>query len=566
MSEVSRDFPEALSADHEQMDCWVVIPARGGSREIPRKNLVLCAGKPLIQYAIEAAKTAVSKNRVVLVTDDDEISWFGEQFGIHVVLEAERSGPHETLDEKIFRSIPALQARGAQANDVILTVQPTSPLITPETIRNAYTQLGDECSSVISVVEDRHLNWAQDDDRQLPTPLFESRVNRQLIPPILRETGGVIGARLQDIAEHESRVITPVSLLRIPSHEGIDVDSFGDLFEAEHWISRARIVIRVDAGFALGMGHIYRGVAIAQELARHEVIFAIDSRDSIAGNLLSNFPFGVRLLDDDFSFPELLQLLKPDLLVMDLLDTDSASVRRWRRASPETKIVSFEDNGDGANLCDAQVHDLTPGPSSSALNAVVGIENTILAPSFELVAGVPDRQGPSKDLLVSFGGTDPAGLTEKVLDALEIIEFEGSVTVVTGLGAKTPKVEKRRLNSRYLADVRNMALEVSRHSLAISSMGRTVFELAQLEVPALCFAQNEKELGHIHVGEETGSVFGGQGYAMSADRIANEIAAFLTDSNLHQGLRDSSEPFRSRRSNKKSLQAILQKVGLPLLA
>ena len=546
--------------------CWIVIPARGGSRGIPRKNLTLCAGKPLIQHVIQTAVSASSPSQVVVITDDEEIVWFASQFGVQTVHEAAQSGPDETLDEKIVRNIPSLRALGARDTDVVLTVQPTSPLLTQSTIRRCYEQLDAKHRSVVTVVEDRHLTWSLSDEGHAPAPLFENRMNRQMIPPVFRETGGVIGARLGDIFAEGTRVVDPVGLVRVSESEGIDIDSFGDLLEAEHWISRAKIVIRADAGVKLGMGHIYRGIAIAQELARHEVIFAIATDDAIAARLLRETPFDFNLVSDTGEFCELLATLQPDLLIVDILNTVSEDVARWKKSSGGMKIVTFEDDGEGAKLCDAQVYDLTSPPGKDYVNAVAGIDKAILAPSFELVSKSQSRAVADRPLLVSFGGSDPAGLTGKVLTALEILEFPGKVTVVTGLGAPKPDLLDRKIIVEYRENVRHMALLVSEHKLAISSMGRTVFELAEIGVPALCFAQNQAESAHIHVGPETGTVFGGLGYELSPDEIATRVEKFLRDKTLHQELIDSSAQFRALRSNREVIDAILAKIGLPLLS
>jgi len=546
--------------------CWIVIPARGGSRGIPRKNLILCAGQPLIQHVIETAVSASSATRVVVISDDEEIVWFARQFGVHTIHEANQSGPDETLDEKIVRNIPGLRTLGALDTDVVLTVQPTSPLLTQSTIKRCFEQLDARHRSVVTVVEDRHLTWSLSDGGYAPAPLFENRVNRQMIPPVFRETGGVIGARLGDIFAAGTRVVDPVGLVKVSEREGIDIDTFGDLFEAEHWISRAKIVIRADAGVKLGMGHIYRGIAIAQELSRHDVIFAIDADDTIAANLLRETPFDFNLVSDTREFCELLATLQPDLLIVDILGTESEDVARWRKSSGGMKIVTFEDDGEGAKLCDAQVYDLTSPPGKDYVNAVVGIDKAILAPSFELVSKSQRRAVADRPLLVSFGGSDPAGLTGKVLTALEILEFPGKVTVVTGLGAQKPDLLDRRIIVEYRENVRHMALLVSEHKLAISSMGRTVFELAEIGVPALCFAQNQAESAHIHVGPETGTVFGGLGYELSPEEIATRVEKFLRDKTLHQDLIDSSAKFRAVRSNRGVIDAILAKVGLPLLS
>ena len=541
---------------------WIVIPARGGSQGIPRKNLVLCGGKPLIQYAIDTSVSVVGHNRVVVISDDREIDWFARQFGVKTILESERSGPYETLDEKIVRNVPQLRILGAADDDVVLTVQPTSPLLRVESVAKALQQLREGAGSVISVVEDRHLTWALSGQNQQAKPLFKNRVNRQEIEPIFRETGGILGARLGDIEAHETRVVDPVGLVVVSGREGVDIDSHGELFEAEHWLTRGRIVIRADVGANRGMGHLYRGLAIALELSRHEVIFAMSGDAVIVESVLRDYPFASLMVGDEEVFLDLLAEEQPDLLVSDVLDTTATQVRAWRDKAPGMKIITFEDEGAGAQLCDARVYDLTAPTDPHSPKTICGISKSILAPSFELVSGRKDNQLDGPELLVTFGGSDPAGLTGKVLEALELLDFGGAVTVVSGLGAEKPDLSNLRIDVTFLENVTNMALVMANHRIAISSMGRTVFELATCGVPVLCFAQNEKETTHVHVGVETGSVFGGLGFTLSPAEIALRVGPFLADASLHQTLRVGATAFRSDRSNRNALAAALSAADL----
>jgi len=550
------------SLEIESVESWILIPARGGSVGIPRKNLVFCAGKPLIQYVIETSLQVLPASRVLVVTDDLEISDFSSTLGVVTLLEKVRSGPRETLDEKILRNLDFLESLGAKAEDFLLTIQPTSPLLSAQTIGQSIRKLESGFSSVITVSDDRHLRWGVDAISGEHTPLFGSRQNRQDLPPTFRETGGVIGAQLGRIRALRSRIIEPVGLVVVPEREAIDIDSFGDLFEAEHWLSRAKIVIRVDAGRNLGMGHVYRGLALAYHLARHEVSFVVSEESELSQKVLADKPFPVMLASSHQEFENYVHDISPDLLVLDVLDNSDSHVLRLRAASTSTKILTIEDSGSGAQYCDAGLYDLTSSPSSPPKISIEGTENAILAPAFELFGSVGARVEKNQDLLVSFGGTDPAGLTGRVLDALEEIGFAGSLTLVTGLGAKDPDLSLRDLRITHHSDVRNMATLILGHRIAISSMGRTVFELASMAVPVLCFAQNLKESQHVHVGPQTGSVFGGLGFSMSQDLLVAAVRQFLEDRELHLALIESSAGYRKRRKNSSIIGTTLDLLSL----
>ena len=544
---------------------WILIPARGGSVGIPRKNLVLCAGQPLIQHSIETALRAADEGCVVVVTDDEEIKAFAERFPVNIILEDDRAGPLETLDDKIIRNIPRLRDIGVRDDDYLLTLQPTAPLTSTETVSACVRKLESGYRSVLTVCEDRHLTWRIDESSGEPVPNFATRENRQALSPALKETGGVIGARFGEIDAEGTRVIQPVGLVTVPESEAVDIDGFGDLSEAEHWLTKSRICIRVDAGKMKGMGHLYRGLAVAYELARHEIEFVVGGDPALSARILENTPFRFFELESDADFFSYLSNFQPDLLVLDILDTPLDFVGDLRGAAPGAKILTFENEGPGVELCDVAVYDLTPEPEFKAETVLSGEKYALLAPTFELLGPVATESTRQKDLLVSFGGTDPANLTERTLGALQSMRYGGSVTVVTGIGSDFQDPGRFDLDLEFVSNVENMAALMVRHCAAISSMGRTVFELASLNVPTLCFGQNGKEMTHIHVGPQTGSVDGGPGFSLTDRQMEEAIGNFLSDPLLHESLRLSSHQFRLNRNNRSNLRRFLSEIDLKKL-
>ncbi len=134
------------------MDVVGLIPARGGSKGIPRKNLAPVAGKPLLAWTVEVALVADSLARVVVSTDDDEIAYVAKSLGAEVLERPAKLATDETPMLDVVRH--ATSALGA---DVIVLLQPTSPLRRPEHIDDAVALLlesGADC--VVSVVEVPH--------------------------------------------------------------------------------------------------------------------------------------------------------------------------------------------------------------------------------------------------------------------------------------------------------------------------------------------------------------------------------------------------------------------------
>lgn len=140
------------------MSIVAVIPARGGSKGIQRKNLVRIAGRPLIAYAIEAARNAASVERVLISTDDSEIADVARELGAEVPF----LRPSELADDTapmlgvLRHALAWLESQGV-ALEALVLLQPTSPLRTARHVEEAIALFRSApSSSVVSVVEVPH--------------------------------------------------------------------------------------------------------------------------------------------------------------------------------------------------------------------------------------------------------------------------------------------------------------------------------------------------------------------------------------------------------------------------
>jgi CMP-N-acetylneuraminic acid synthetase len=140
------------------MSIVAIIPARGGSKGIPRKNLVRISGRPLIAYAIDAARNAASVDRVLISTDDSEIADVGRMLGAEVPF----LRPLELADDSapmlgvLRHALAWLESQGVAVEALVL-LQPTSLLRTSRHIEEAVALFRSApASSVVSVVEVPH--------------------------------------------------------------------------------------------------------------------------------------------------------------------------------------------------------------------------------------------------------------------------------------------------------------------------------------------------------------------------------------------------------------------------
>lgn len=132
-----------------------IIPARGGSKGVPRKNIRLLAGKPLIAYTIEAASKSEYINRVVVSTEDKEISEVSKKYGAEVIDRPKELAQDDSpAIDAIKHVIGALREKDNYHPDIIVLLQSTTPLRIVADINNAIDFfLNNDCESVVSVCE-----------------------------------------------------------------------------------------------------------------------------------------------------------------------------------------------------------------------------------------------------------------------------------------------------------------------------------------------------------------------------------------------------------------------------
>lgn len=124
------------------MKCLAIIPARGGSKRIPHKNIKPFLGRPIIAYSIEAALGTGLFEEVMVSTDDVEIAEIARQEGASVpfLRSTENANDYATLADVLVEVVNAYKGRGYEF-DLICCLLPAAPLISSEDVRSAYDQL-----------------------------------------------------------------------------------------------------------------------------------------------------------------------------------------------------------------------------------------------------------------------------------------------------------------------------------------------------------------------------------------------------------------------------------------
>ena len=221
---------------------WVVIvPARGGSKGIPNKNLRMIAGKPLIWWTMDSVHQAKMQMRLVVTTDDLHISAFAKASGAEVVERPKELATDESpTDPALMHALEMLER--PEALEHVILLQATSPVRFPGTLDSAIqTYSESKADSLVGVVPSSSFLWKG--EKSTPVPLYDLtlRKRRQDLPStdcVFRETGSIYITRRDALLATRNRLSGKVILYPMREDEGIDIDVEADFLDAERIIMR----------------------------------------------------------------------------------------------------------------------------------------------------------------------------------------------------------------------------------------------------------------------------------------------------------------------------------------
>lgn len=215
------------------MRCLGFIPARGGSKGVPGKNLRAVGGRPLIAWTIEAALAAAALDRVIVSTDSEEIAAVARSHGAEVpfLRPAALADDQATTESAMLHGLDWLAGAGDRP-DAIVLLQPTSPYRRPGRIDQAVARFrAEQADSLVGVSPLHVFLWR---DGPMPQATYDPRrrPRRQDIPPDQRqyqENGSLYITRTPVLLETGSRLAGRIILFEMAEAERHELDSGSDL-------------------------------------------------------------------------------------------------------------------------------------------------------------------------------------------------------------------------------------------------------------------------------------------------------------------------------------------------
>ena len=226
----------------ESNEVWAIIPARGGSKGIPGKNLRPVAGAPLVAHAIRAARGAPSVDRVIVSTDDDAIAAAARAAGAEVVRRpADISGDTASSESALLHALEFLAATDGRRPELLVFMQCTAPLTLPEDVDAAVAALRAQGADTAFTVAPFHgFVWRAAPDGSAVGVNHDKAVRprRQDRAPEYLENGAVYVMKAAAFLEKKHRFFGKTVLAVMPAERTLDVDEPADLEKAAEILAR----------------------------------------------------------------------------------------------------------------------------------------------------------------------------------------------------------------------------------------------------------------------------------------------------------------------------------------
>ena len=480
-----------------------IVPARGGTDPVPYLNIKRLGDCPLLAHTLAAARGSRYVDRVVVTTDDARVADVARGHGGEVpfLRPSELAADGPSLMPVVSHAVRSLEEGGDRV-DVVVVLQATTPFRDASAIDEAVDRLLEGgFDSVVSVTEDRTLNWREEGGVLVPLFAREGRREEQI--PIYKENGAVVALRRAAI-DAPIRFGDKVGWLVLDKRAGFTVYDLEDFWMAERLLRQPRILFRVDGSGPMGMGHVFRSLAIAEALrglSRADIAFLMSADHTEGLVTVSRAGYAVRVVGDrrEETFLEHIRDFAPAILINDLPALDRSYLGALSRLGATTvnlvdTIDDLETTEHYAQVIVSVMHDDRETPEGF----YGGPRYAILREHFR---GQPEKDVRDRPRLVllSFGGSDPQGLTLKAARALQGLDPAVEVVAVAGPAFSF----RREFEALSAALPRRVPLihEAGGHiaelmldaDVMVGSGGMSVYEIAALGTPGIILGQNTRE-------------------------------------------------------------------------
>ena len=220
-----------------QKSCTCIVPARGGSKGLPGKNIKMLCGKPLIAYSIDVARAFADDKNICVSTDSEEIKQVVEQYGLKVpfLRPDYLATDTATSDDVLIHAVNYYREQYGRTFKILLLLQPTSPLRTKEDVEGAIRLYRDDIDMVVSVMKSHAPAVLCHDDEQGYVQLTYNKkaLGRQQLPDMYEFNGAVYVMSVDALLEKKMAGFTKIVKYVMSKEHSIDIDDIYDFLQVE---------------------------------------------------------------------------------------------------------------------------------------------------------------------------------------------------------------------------------------------------------------------------------------------------------------------------------------------
>jgi len=525
-------------------DITVFIPALKKQVVFQDDLVKKLGGVTLVQRAINRAmELRCGRGRIHVLTDSDEIRLIAERNEVQCFYDPSLVFDAELLGGSTGRYLHKVTA----STPMVVLLSPYSPLLPADLVAQAIDTLAMAEEQILTPVVAMAIPSIGGNGGGAAASIFSTEHSELEVP------SGAF-TLFKSCVLHRPEMIGAQVLNWKIGNEYPGITSFRDWWVCEKLIKRKRILFRVIGNEMVGMGHIYRALSLAHEIADHEVLFVADTENAIAANKLAGYDYWLETYSPEAVVDRIIAL-KPDLVINDILSTSVLDVVPLQEEG--IRVMNFEDLGEGAALADLTVNELYDDVQIEGDNILWGHKYFFLRDEFHDAHVHRFRQRVS-DVLITFGGTDQHDLSRKVFLAVNEICMERDIRIHIAIGAGYAGYDRL---AELVGGFDHVSLTRStgvisrimeQCQLAITSNGRTVYELAHMHIPSIVISQHDREKTHAFACEQNGFLsIGLYSEGKSEKAIVSSFVRLLDEEHYRHELFNRTTRFDFSRNKKK---------------
>jgi len=289
-----------------------------------------------------------------------------------------------------------------------------------------------------------------------------------------------------------------------------------------------KILVRVDGTKNLGLGHIYNLLTIINHFRKDKILIVMDGKKRLGNYKFKEQLYPLTFFKSKQDSHNIIKNFKPDIIFNDILDTKSSYIKAQNKFN--SFIVNFEDLGSGARHANLVFNPIYSSKKNKSKNQFFGPTYACIRDEFRILYN-SKPSAKKNQILITFGGSDPRNLTKRLLEILSGMKLKFKIIVIIGMAfshvSQTEKlVEKMKKNAQKIKIVKNsdlMAKYMNESDFVITTNGRTVFEIASLNIPFISISANPREKKHKFPQNSGGGIYLGLYSDISDQKIRNAI-------------------------------------------